>query len=437
MVPARWNVAFVTELFVLAITAPVLYLPQRFELDAVLFAGGLLAASWLWRRLWTGVWYAATPADWPIILLVVVMLPVAVWAAPDPLRTQYAWPRALVLLWNLHLFIVFVTYASRQRRLLTPLLLIFLGSALLIALLAPLGVNWLYKLPGVQLILSHVPALLGFLSREGESGFHPNIVAGALLYALPLMIALAVAGLRRQPRNRWLWLLAGTALYTTGVFFLLQSRGGYIGLAVALTVMVALPHRWGRWLLALGTVSMVVLTTTAGGNMLLTWVADNPTVEAVGGTVTLTGFRVEVWTAALLAIQDFPFTGAGLGTFQEVAMLLYPLNVSPTYYFGHAHNFWLQGAIDFGIPGLIAITAIYLAAIVQAARLWRAPLVPPGLAAGLAGSLLAQSIFSLTDAIPLGSTANLFFWMLFGLILAVGNLTFGGGIAPKEKGRTR
>ena len=424
VVPARWNVAFVTELFVLAITAPVLYLPQRFELDAVLFAGGLLAASWLWRRLWTGVWYAATPADWPILLLFVVMLPVAVWAAPDPLRTQYAWPRALVLLWNLHLFVVFVTYASRQRRLLTPLLLIFLGSALLIALLAPLGVNWLYKLPGVQVILSRVPALLGFLSREGESGFHPNIVAGALLYVLPLIIALAVAGLRRRPRNLWLWLLAGATLYTTGVFFLLQSRGGYIGLAVALAVMAALPHRWGRWLLALGAAG-VVLAATVGGETLLTWVADNPTVKAVGGMGSLESFRVEVWSVALMATSDFPFTGVGLGAFQDVAHLLYPLNISPTYYFGHAHNFWLQGAIDFGIPGLIALVAIYLAAIGQAVRLWRAPLAPPGLAAGLAGSLIAQSIFSLTDAIPLGSTANLFFWMLFGLILAMGNLTFG------------
>ena len=421
----RWNIVFVIELLVLAITAPVLYLPQRFEQEAVLFAGGLLAATWLWRRLWTGVWYAATPADWPIFLLVAVMLPVAIWAAPDPLRAQYAWPRTLVLLWNLHLFVVFVTYASRQRRLLTPLLLIFLGSALLIALLAPLGVNWLYKLPGVQLILSHVPALLGFLSREGESGFHPNIVAGALLYALPLMIALAVSGLRRQRRNLWLWLLAGAALYITVVFVLLQSRGGYLGLAVALAAMVTLPYRWGRWLLlVLGTASVVVLTTAVGGKILLTWIADNPTIEAVGGIATLTNFRFEVWTAALLAVQDFSFTGVGLGAFQEVAMLLYPLNIPPSYYFGHAHNFWLQGAIDFGIPGLITILAIYLTAIMQAARLWREPLAPPGLVAGLAGSLIAQSIFSLTDAIPLGSTANLFFWMLFGLILAMGNLTF-------------
>ena len=419
----RWNVAFVTELLVLAITAPVLYLPQRFGQNAVLFAVGLLVAIWLWRRLWTGVWYAATPADWPIFLLFVVMLPVAVWAAPDPLRTQYAWPRTLVLLWNLHLFVLFVTHISRQRRLLTPLLLIFLGSALLIALLAPLGVNWHYKLPGMQAILSRAPALLGFLSREGESGFHPNIVAGALLYALPLMIALAVAGLRRQPRNLWLWLLAGATLYTTAVFALLQSRGGYIGLAVALAVMAMLPYRRGRWLLAIGAAG-VVLVIVAGSVSLLTWVADNPTVEAVGGTATLASFRVELWSVALMATSDFPFTGVGLGAFQEVAMLLYPLNISPDYYFGHAHNFWLQGAVDFGLSGLIAIGAIYLVTIVQTARLWRTSLTPPGLAAGLVGSLIAQSIFSLTDAIPLGSTANLFFWMLFGLILALANLMF-------------
>ncbi len=44
----------------------------------------------------------------------------------------------------------------------------------------------------------------------------------------------------------------------------------------------------------------------------------------------------------------------GLNTFREVVFLIYPIGVSPTYNLGHAHNFFLQTALDFGVPGLIA-----------------------------------------------------------------------------------
>jgi O-antigen ligase len=131
-----------------------------------------------------------------------------------------------------------------------------------------------------------------------------------------------------------------------------------------------------------------------------------------------------LWAAALMAINDFAFTGVGFAAFQEVALLLYPLTIPPTYYFGHAHNFWLQGAVDFGIPGLVAILAIYMAVVVQWVVLWkdvRSPL-ERGVAVGFMGSLIAQSIFSLTDAIAMGSTPNLLFWYLFALILAAANL---------------
>ncbi len=415
-----WDTTFAVELLLLAVTAPILYFPSRFGTTEIAFAVGLLALGWVWRRLMIGVWYQRTPADWAIFFLFFVMLPVSIWASPGPLRAEYAWPKALVLIWNLHLFSVVVTHASRRRHLALLCLALFMGIALLFALIAPLGTNWLYKIPGAQAVLSRLPSMLGSLSREGGAGFHPNMVAGSLLYVLPLMMATTVVGFFQRRRNLIYWLLALSTLYCAGIFVLLQSRGGYIGLAVAVVAMIGVRYRWGRWMLLAGTIAVVV-TLMFGAQNLLDLVADAPTMDAVGGTASLEGFRVELWTAAVYAINDFAFTGSGLGSIQDVLLLLYPVNISPSYYFGHVHNFWLQGAVDFGIPGLVAILALYLVAAVQLRRLWRpseAPIVP-GLAVGLFGCLIAQSIFSLTDAIPMGSTPNLLFWLLFGLIFAV------------------
>ena len=81
-----WDTTFAVELLLLAVTAPLLYFPGRFEATEIAFAVGLLGLGWVWRRLMIGIWYQRTPADWAIFFLFFVMLPVSVWAAPGPLR---------------------------------------------------------------------------------------------------------------------------------------------------------------------------------------------------------------------------------------------------------------------------------------------------------------------------------------------------------------
>jgi O-antigen ligase len=418
-----WDTTFAIEVLLLVLAAPFLYFAGRFGEAGVIFAVGLLAAGWLWRRIRLGYWLQRTPADWPIFFLFFVMLPIAVWAAPQPLRVQYSWPKVYVLIWNFCLFWTIVTHAGRKRELKNLALVGFTGVGLLMALVAPLGTNWLYKLPGLHLLLERFPSVLGHLSREGQSGFHPNTIAGGLLYVLPLLVALTVTFFHQDRRQRLFWLTLFSTLYMGGIFGLLQSRGGYIGLAVAMVAMLLVNFWWGRRLLLAGLLLGAAALPFASSGW-LELVSDTPIAATVGGTSTLEGFRMQLWAAALMAINDFAFTGVGFAAFQEVALLLYPLTIPPTYYFGHAHNFWLQGAVDFGIPGLVAILAIYMAVVVQWVVLWkdvRSPL-ERGVAVGFMGSLIAQSIFSLTDAIAMGSTPNLLFWYLFALILATANL---------------
>jgi putative inorganic carbon (hco3(-)) transporter len=72
-------------------------------------------------------------------------------------------------------------------------------------------------------------------------------------------------------------------------------------------------------------------------------------------------------------IQDFPFTGMGMNVFRKVVPVLYPLFlIGPDIDIGHAHNEFLQAALDLGIPGLIAFLALYIGVFWMLADVWRA-----------------------------------------------------------------
>lgn len=421
-----WDTTFAVELLLLAVAAPILYFPDRFESAEIAFAIGLLGLGWIWRRLMIGVWYQRTPADWAIFFLFFMMLPVSLWAAPGPLREQYSIPRALILIWNFFLFWTIVSHAGRRKELTLLALAGFGGAAALIAGLAPLGIAWLYKLPVLDAVVGYIPSPLVGAFQGAESGFHPNQVAGTLLYAAPLFIALGFVALFQ--RINWLLRIALVLLagLLGGVLLLTQSRGGLLGLGVGTIAMLLLGRRWGRWLLLAGFVALLAALPLLPTDQLLEIFADAPPAEALGGTGTL-GFRQEVWTAAIYGIQDFAFTGMGLNTFREIMFLLYPTSVNPTFNLGHAHNFFLQSALDFGLPGLVLLFALYIGAAASLVMLWRNPQRDLGfpvfssklLAIGLAGCLIAQSIYSLFDAVSFGAKTHFFFWYLFALIFAI------------------
>jgi uncharacterized membrane protein len=134
--------------------------------------------------------------------------------------------------------------------------------------------------------------------------------------------------------------------------------------------------------------------------------------------------RVEIWSRAIYGIQDFAFTGMGMNTFRRVVNVLYPLFlVGPDTDISHAHNEFLQAALDLGVPGLIAFTALYFGATGMLWAIWRqaSTTSPDGflvraIALGLGAGLLGHLVYGMTDADTLGSKPGVLFWMLLGLI---------------------
>jgi putative inorganic carbon (HCO3(-)) transporter len=150
--------------------------------------------------------------------------------------------------------------------------------------------------------------------------------------------------------------------------------------------------------------------------------------------------RGEIWHRALSILHDFPLTGAGLGTFPRLPYELVPApGPDHTAVAQHAHNVFLQVALDLGLPGLVAYLALVGIALWigwRAARMpeHREPRAPPASASGerpamrgefrwlgmgIVGSLVAVHVYGLTDAITLGSGSDLAFWLILALSAAL------------------
>jgi putative inorganic carbon (HCO3(-)) transporter len=90
------------------------------------------------------------------------------------------------------------------------------------------------------------------------------------------------------------------------------------------------------------------------------------------------------------------------------------------YAFTHAHNIYLQVALDLGLLGLIGYMGLLVAVFRQAWRVYRrsdAAWLQAG-AASLLSGLLAYQVYGLADAITLGAKPGIFWWMLMALLVS-------------------
>lgn len=357
------------------------------------------------KRLWT-------PAHAPIALLLLT-LPLTLYASiwPEITRVAVAW---LVL--DIAVFYAVFLWAWTERRLwLGAFLLVMAGLAL--ALVAPFGVDWIEDAKGF-LNFSPIYAAIPRLINER---IHPNILAGALAAVLPLAMSLMVPpGTEDRgspPLHRLLSVVCGLSFVVMlAVLILTKSRGAWLGTVVGLGIVFI--YRWPR--LRRPAQALVALLLIAG-----LIIGPARVAQALAAAPVVGGWegRLELWSRALEAIADYPFTGIGMGTFDHVIPLRYPyvLLAGADLAIPHAHNLFLQVAVDLGLPGLIAFVALLglvLAAAVRSARAWAGDQALALQVTALAAGLAAVLVHGLLDAATWGSKPAVFIWALMGLIMA-------------------
>lgn len=365
----------------------------------------------LLEGLSTRRWWVATPLDVPILVLL-GMLPVTLWATPLPDVTL---PQVWRVLNGVVLYYVVVRWCTTPERLRLGLygaLLIGVG----LAAFAPFSVTWsVSKLP-------FVPA--GVYQRFSllvADTVHPNVMGGNLAMFLPLAAALLLFDGRDTPR--WQSLLVVFAGISMGVMLVLtKSRGAWMGVALVLGLLVIM--RWRRWGLLAGGIVVGALVL----GMQYTSLDWKTVLDLLSSNGAASGFdgRMDIWSRAVYMLQDFPFTGVGMGTFGPVADLLYPFFLAAPGKVVHAHNLFLQIGADLGIPGLIAWLACWLGVIWMGWRVYRQTGAGLLRAAGV-GVLLSQvviAVHGIFDAVVWGQIrAAPLLWLVWALGAAALRLT--------------
>jgi len=295
------------------------------------------------------------------------------------------------------------------------LLLICLGFSLT-------GVMSLEDLPKIPALAAANPFHDLALPGLDRLSTHPNQLAALISLFLPLVVSLVVA-----PHPHWRWPRAGlavVALLVVGILLLTQSRGGWLAAAAGLLALLALwaavlPRSRARrvlWLAVLAVVAVGVAGVLWIGPQTLWELWVNPPQSTAVGTLSTLGVRRELWPWAITAIGDFPFTGVGLGAFRQVVFRLYPLPAWPDYDIGHAHNIFLQTALDSGLPGLVIYVAILCVAAAVAWRVARRDRGFRPVSLGLLAGLVGLHVFGLADALVIGAKPALVFWLALGVL---------------------
>ena len=386
--------------------------------------GFAVLASLVWVRLlpvavaimilyWPIRWVAygtpslRTPADVAVVLLL-LMIPVTLWATALPLTTR---PQVYRLMTGIGLFYAIVnwTVSSKAR-----LRLMVLGIGLVgigLAILGLFSVQWsTSKLPIIPArIYEYLPTLVFDL-------IHKNVMAGSLVFILPPLLGVLLfdwRGLRRLER-----IVYGAAtLIIFVVLVLTQSRGAILAFGSVLLVLSVL--RWRR-----GWVGLVVLILIA--SLTVYWVGYSSILETIAYNDSVQGIdgRVEIWSRAIYMIQDFSFTGIGMGSYGDVADMLYPFFLAEPGSIPHAHNLLLQVAVDLGVPGLVAWLAILLVVVFVSWKVYKyGRKFQDGwitaLGAGFFAAQVALMVHGLTDAVTWGMVRPApLVWVLWGLAIA-------------------
>jgi putative inorganic carbon (HCO3(-)) transporter len=362
-------------------------------------------------RLLAGRFAVRTPVDFPVLLLLLLL----------PLNLLITADRSLTLP---HVYKVIASVA------------LFYGVAgvleekawfgLAAGAISVLGI----ALGGILLLSTHWPSKLSFLPSdlaqripllfnpfwkpEGFAGFNPNLAGGTLALLLPVPVAYGLFGRRS--------LIRLGALLEAGVLSILllltQSRGAIAGLVVGILAMLVARDR--RWFILVAILAIGVV---------LSWDAivgdDQPialNADAEGVVRSIEG-RMELWSRGLYMLQDFPFTGIGLGMVVKVLPLLYPtFLISIDAGVEHLHNIYLHTGAEQGYPGLIAMLAFLLGIFYlcwRSARRARSTAFEP-LALGILGTVVVFAVHGAVETIPFSPKASVIVWALFGVAAAMG-----------------
>lgn len=292
-----------------------------------------------------------TPLNLPLALFLISGL-IGVWASFDP---QQSWEKFALLVAAYSIFYV-VALAGAAPRLLHTIVWIFLffgaGLALYFA-----TQNDFEKTPTKIAAIRDIGLYLHSIAPQFQ--YHvpqSNIISGALEIALPLSLALLFQKPSRASATSlltFLFSLVTSALIAFGLVMTV-SRGAWLAIGLVggiLILRVIAKDALVRYILPLALVLLLLgllVTREIGGSI-------GPVIEDLLGAVPAGDgviSRLSLAGHGWDLIQDYNFTGSGLGTFPMV-LSSYALLID-VLFLPHIHNTFLQIWLEQGLLGIVS-----------------------------------------------------------------------------------
>jgi putative inorganic carbon (HCO3(-)) transporter len=408
----------------------------------------LLPLTWIFSFLARRKPIPPTPLNLTLLLIVIQVM-VSLYATYD---IAVSLQKVTGVIWGISVFFALVRLSKTRNGVIISTL-VFLAGGAGIAVLGLLGIEWpTNKIILFNTLYENIPSLSALLPGLSD-GFHPNEVGGALTWILPFWLVIifwpifSFKKIKRSIAPIWIifLFLLNLFLLSLGSLVLLfsQSRSAYIGMAFGLIVMlfVVLPKKLRFVFILLFLIGFgFLLFFILNGQFMVFFnqlFPESGMASMAFSMNTLSG-RIEIWSRAIYAIQDFAFTGMGMNTFRTIVNVLYPLQTItadvPIKDIGHAHNLFLQVALDLGIPGLIGFIAFYLISfwmlISNIQRLKRPShreqyqkIITKEMftiiSIGMLGGQVAHLMYGMTDAIAFGAKPGILFWVMQSIICGI------------------
>jgi len=353
--------------------------------------GGVILAflGWITRMILTKRFEAKGVAlNWPIVTLLVVLL-VSTLISPLPLFQGLDKIRSLgekILLYYL------VIYGMRSKQDIKWLLFCLITSLCLLSGYEIVSLMWHFS-PEKYLVLT---------SNRGTGG--------GLGMVIPLVVALIfLIPLSWRIKKGLIISLVVMAI----CLILTSTRGAWLGNICALTFLGLFISR--RILLGLGIVIIISLL----------FLPDQQKHRAVNMLNLQTNAdRVCLWQNALVMIKKRPFLGHGPGGYQVFSPKYAPEGKEKfSFLLGqkHAHNIFLQLAVEAGIVGLLALSWLLVSAFRWAWIVFKEAETSFSkiLALGILACLIDFLVHGMVDYTLSGQTGYLF-WFYLGFLTWLG-----------------
>jgi putative inorganic carbon (HCO3(-)) transporter len=195
---------------------------------------------------------------------------------------------------------------------------------------------------------------------------HWNTFSAEEMFVLLMLAAFLLFA--PKSRRQWLWILCAALLSVSVV--LIETRGVWIALLIAMAYLI---WRWRRWVVLL--IPAVAILAFAASPA-----AIRERFQSIlhAKDVDSNEFHVVVWRTGLRMIESHPLLGLGPEQ-QRVQFDRYmpaDIHKKPIGFYGHLHNLYLEYAAERGIPVLLVFLWMIAWILLDFSRGLRA--LPPG-----------------------------------------------------------